>query len=179
MTRLRLVWDLGCLVNYNINDISPYILREVHQRNSGMQQKSTGQDSSIKTNKATLNEVNLFALTFATLKTLFISEGALFEVKWEFWSSICMSSHLLWVVSPSEISRLLQKFHLETAGLLSWLSKESAKKYRNITLFLYSFFNSTNIYIERYFMPIYDVILFNLEIINIINISINIELVPQ
>lgn len=46
-----------------------------------MQQKSTGQDTSIETNGATLNELNVFALTFATLKTLFIPEDALTEVR--------------------------------------------------------------------------------------------------
>lgn len=80
MTRFRLVQDLECLVNYNINDISHYILRERCQRNAGMRQKSPGQYTSIATKEATRNKLNLFALIFASLKTLFIPKDALIKL---------------------------------------------------------------------------------------------------
>ena len=145
VTRFRPAWDLGCLVNCNINDISLYLLREVCQRNAEIKQRSTGLDLSIGTHKAALGlfvVTALFVVNVCKFENTIYGTRCSVGVRREFWSSLYLSSLLLWAAALSEIPSLLQKYLLETTGLVSWLAKEpSASKCRNITLFLYSFFN--------------------------------------
>lgn len=109
MTRLGAAWDLGCLVNYNIDDISSSVLREGCQSSARPQQRDTPGSEY----RAALGELTSFVVDFAVWKPCLCRE--MIWSRAAVWSSV---SPLLRAAAPSVIPGLLQKDLLETTGLI-------------------------------------------------------------